>query len=295
MILPFLAYIKAFKSGCAGEVRLGALSQSFIFATADGSRTHSITLRYPVGKFITVDWGDEFTETKEGDDNTTNIVFSHTYGEVGDYDVTMLGDYKEITLILATIQALSGDISPWSNVFSKLTYLRIYANNFTGDMSGFHKMLAGTSATFEIQENNLSFENSAAWTGINTNIKIQDNNMSSSDIDNALIAFSGGAFVNRTLTMNGNNAARTLLSDEAIALLESNGNTVLVNVNEIPLDTYDLTDAGYSSAQIDTWLIALNAADLSNQLLIITGNGAPTDASLEARTAMGLRFVVIEN
>lgn len=82
--------------------------------------------------------------------------------------------------------------------------------------------------------------------------------------------------------------------------ISSTGLTLSVTMVEDPynnattLNDYDLTDMGYTSAQIDAWLIAQNDAGLSNKLLIITGNDAPTSASDTARAELAARYVVIE-
>jgi hypothetical protein len=213
----------------------------FAFATADGSKTHSISVRFPVGKTIIAYWGDGSNDSYDGNDNVS-VIMSHTYAGVGSYSIRLSGDYTSITLMLLTSQALSGDISGWS-VFTNNIYLRNYINLFTGDMSGLNAM--PIASVFELYQNDLSFESSDAWIGHNHNIRIDDNNMTSSDIDNAIIAFEGGSFSGRTIQMDGNNAAHTAASASALVSLRV-ANTVLVNE-----PVADFASADFASADFD--------------------------------------------
>jgi len=64
---------------------------------------------------------------------------------------------------------------------------------------------------------------------LGTNCQLQDNNMSSTQVDNALNSFANGPFINTTITLDGTNDVRTANSDAAVSTLVSNGCTVITN------------------------------------------------------------------
>jgi len=69
----------------------------------------------------------------------------------------------------------------------------------------------------------VSFESNTAWTGRDINVYLNDCLLSGTDVDNALIAFSGGSFTNKTINLGGINDPRTSASNAALAILQGNG------------------------------------------------------------------------
>ena len=75
----------------------------------------------------------------------------------------------------------------------------------------------------------ITFDTITAWIGHDYSIDIQDCALTSTMVDNALIAFAGGSFTGNLINVGGTNAARTSASDAALATLLAAGNSVNLN------------------------------------------------------------------
>ena len=249
-----------------------AVASVLPFATASADLSQSYTVKLPIGKSLTIDWGDGSSDDYAGNDNT-NVAVTHTYSGAGSYDIIFKGDYLDLTVLHCTSNFLTGDVSGWSALTS-LTYLSCDYNSLTGDVSGWSAMtsltdlscgsnsLTGdvsgwsalTSLTYlyctgnllsgdvsswsaltlltylSCYNNSLDFDNTTAWAALSLGATYFSNNaMTSTQVNNALIAFSGGPFLNTTIYLDGNNAARTAASDAAVSTLITAGCTVITN------------------------------------------------------------------
>ena len=72
----------------------------------------------------------------------------------------------------------------------------------------------------------INFNSQDAWNEIDCGVDLNGFVLTSGEVDNALIAFSGGSFLSRQINLSGSNAARTAASNGAVSTLEGNGNTV---------------------------------------------------------------------
>lgn len=140
-------------------------------------------------------------------------------------DTSSWGNLTGLTYLDCYSNNLSGDITSWSGL-TQLTSLRCYSNNFTGDASTWKTINIGAASIMIATNNNLSFNSSSPWTGRNFHFYFANNNFTSTDVDNALIALAGGSFTNKSINLGGTNATRTSASDAAIATLLASGNTL---------------------------------------------------------------------
>ena len=269
---------------------------SFTFATASADLSQSYLVRLPVGKTLTVDWGDGSEDSYAGND-AVDVVVTHTYAGAGSYDIKFKDDYLSLTYLRCDNNFLTGDVSGWS-ALTNLTYLYCHINSLTGDISGwsaltnidrlycFNNSLTGdvsgwsalTSLTYlncadnsltgdvsswsaltnltylfcnnnsltgdvsswsaltslaflRGDENSFDFDSVTNWAALDlgTYCQLQDNSMSSTQVDNALNSFANGPFLNTTIELDGTNDVRTPASDTAVTTLIANGCTVITN------------------------------------------------------------------
>ena len=222
----------------------------FTFLTNDYTDTQiDLVFQLPTGKSMVVFWGDGNSSAVNGND-TTDVSVSSTYSGAGTYYITLGGDYLDLTKINCDRTHVSGDVSGWSALTS-LTFLHCGGNSLTGDVSTWSALTSltrlycgGNSLTGDVStwsaltsltqlhcdSNSLDFDNTTAWTALSLGTTYFSNNsMTSTQVDNALIAFAGGPFLNTTIYLDGTNDARTPASDAALATLLAAGNDVRVN------------------------------------------------------------------
>ena len=147
------SFINAFRGGAklaARNARLLAnsnpLPTSMDFFIASNTFT-SVVLRFPVGKSITVHWGDDSSTVYNGNDET-NVTIGHTYASAGSYQMTLEGDFTELTYIKSTYKSMSGDISGWS-VLTNIEEIELAEAGVTGDISGWSAMTKARSISLD--------------------------------------------------------------------------------------------------------------------------------------------------
>ena len=98
-----------------------------------------------------------------------------------------------------------------------------------GDFSGCYTLTALTY--LNIGSNTIDFDYIKPWPALNCGIycMLNYNVMTSAQVDKVLIAFSLGPFASTTITLDGTNEAPTSASDEAVAILEAAGCTIVTN------------------------------------------------------------------
>lgn len=245
----------------------------FYLATSSTDTSVTISIRFPVGKSITVFWGDGDSNTYNGNDDLP-VSASHTYLDTSGYDIYMGGDYISITYLQCNSESLTGDVSGWS-VLTNLTYLNCFGNSLTGDVSSWSALtnlitlrcdynslsgdisswsslvnltyircnnnsftgdisswytLVNLSGDLHCDNNNLDFDSTTSWASLTlTGCRFYFNNLTSTQVDNILIAFAGGPFVNTNIEIQYGSGVRTSASDAAVATLVANGCTVYTN------------------------------------------------------------------
>jgi len=112
-----------------------------------------------------------------------------------------------------------------------LTNITINAGStrVVGDFSGCFTL---TQLTYlNISSNTIDFDYIHVWPALDMDIycNLSYNVMTSAQVDKVLIAFSLGPFANTTITLDGTNGAPTSASDEAVAILEAAGCTIITN------------------------------------------------------------------
>jgi len=244
--MPILKYNGlTVSSGGSGSLIL----PGFGFAEAGlGIGNPTIYFILPVGKTIRVMWGDGASDLYEGA-GAFPIDASHTYTDGRRHTITLAEDYLDITEIYV-VDNIGGDISGWAaltnlndisldagfsgvqlygdvsgfSALTNLTGIDLHGSNVTGDISGWRTLtnLTGNFALY-MPGTLVSFESNTAWTGRDINVYLNDCLLSGTDVDNALIAFSGGSFTNKTINLGGINDPRTSASNAALAILQGNG------------------------------------------------------------------------
>jgi hypothetical protein len=119
--------------------------------------------------------------------------------------------------------SVSGDISSWSTLTS-LVQISGFLTSVSGDISSWATMTSLTSLNLIFTS--IDFDTTTAWVGHDHSMSIRNCSMTSTQVDNAIIAFAGGSFVNKTITVITGNSARTAASDTAYNTLIAAGNTV---------------------------------------------------------------------
>ena len=119
-----------------GSIR--AVASVLPFATASADLVQDYTVKLPIGKTLTIDWGDGNSDDYAGND-TTDVAVTHTYAGAGSYDIIFKGDYTDLTTLLCNSNFLTGDVSGWSALTS-LTTLYCDNNFLTGDVSGWSSL-----------------------------------------------------------------------------------------------------------------------------------------------------------
>jgi hypothetical protein len=107
---------------------------------------------------------------------------------------------------------------------SLLNNLQFSNTLVTGDISGFYALPLLSFLWFDGCD--ISFSEANNWSfdaGYGNEIKLNDCNLTSDEVDNVLISFAGGSNSNFTMTIGGNNAIRTSVSDAALATLIGRG------------------------------------------------------------------------
>jgi len=250
--MPILKYNGlTVSSGGSGSLIL----PGFGFAQAGlGIGNPTIYFILPVGKLIRVMWGDGASDLYEGL-GAFPIDANHTYTDGIRHTITLAEDYLDISEIYI-VENIGGDVSGWSvltnltdlnldagfsgvqlygdvsglSALTNITSIGLQGSNVTGDISGWRTMtgLTGNFALY-MAGTLVSFNSSTAWTGVDAHVYLNDCLLSGSNVDNALIAFSGGSFANKTINLGGTNDSRTSASNAALAILQGNGCTVTVN------------------------------------------------------------------
>lgn len=177
------------------------LNTIFKVATANGSKALTIKFKALIGKSIIAYWGDGTSNTYNGNGAGTDVTMTKTYSGAGTYPISFGGNFLDLLSLDIQSNNLVGDVSGWS-VLTSLANMICYGNTIT-------------------------FASSAAWTGHNHTTSLKQNSLPSAQVDNAVIAFSGGSFASKTLSFDGTNQARTSASNAAVAILTGNGNTLI--------------------------------------------------------------------
>jgi len=158
----------------------------------------------------------------------TNLIYLRCDGNSLEGDVSSWSSLIRLNTLQCYNNSLTGDVSSWS-ALTILTYLRCNNNSLTGDVSSWSAL---TILTYlQCYNNSLDFDSSAAWTALNLglNCDFSSNSMSTTQVNNALIAFAGGPFTNTTIDLSSNTGPRDSDSDAAVATLITAGCTIITN------------------------------------------------------------------
>jgi len=153
----------------------------------------------------------------------SNLTFSNELA------VTMIGQ----TVTNGWLSPANGPMVNISNISKmvNVTNITLISNStrVVGDFSGCFTL---TQLTYLlIGSNTIDFDYIHAWPALNMGIycNLSYNVMTSAQVDKVLIAFSLGPFTNTAITLDGTNGAPTSASDEAVAILEAAGCTIISN------------------------------------------------------------------
>ena len=102
------------------------------YTTNADAQDGTIKLSLPADKKITIHWGDGNTTDITG--AVSYVEYTNTYAVIGDYDITVTGDYNDISyLALLGDGSYSGDIKYFPN--NLLDFRSAYENTFYGDLA----------------------------------------------------------------------------------------------------------------------------------------------------------------
>ena len=136
-------------------------TEAFTFATASADLSQSYTVRLPVGKTLTIDWGDGSEDSYSGN-GASSVTVTHTYAGAGSYDIKFKDDYLSLTYLNCNSNSLTGDVSSWSALVN-LTYLNCYNNSLTGDVSSWYAL---TNLTYLICSSNSLTGDVSSWSAL---------------------------------------------------------------------------------------------------------------------------------
>ncbi len=138
------------------NAHIGSKLRLLDFATADGSKTVNIKLRFPATESITVLWGDG-TETTKSGNGIIDVVFSKTYAGAGSYPIKLGGAWRETTYFNANNNALSGDLGKFPiHELTNLSSFYLNNNSFTGDLSGWDISGLVNLSAFSLYDNSFT-------------------------------------------------------------------------------------------------------------------------------------------
>jgi len=150
-------------------------------------------------------------------------------GNIGNYNVLTKLKYLDISHT-----AITGDILNWSGGMNLIEHIDIHDTALIGDVSQFFNF---DNIVFIMgDDTNTEWSTTDGWLA-KDNISLSFNSAGwiSDDVDDCLISLAGGGIpedciLNSYIDIAGTNDVRTAASDLAIALLNWNGNTVIVNI-----------------------------------------------------------------
>ena len=209
------------------------------------------------GRTIIVDFGDGTIKTYTLDP-TTNVAVTHTYSGSKPYTILIYGDLNDLTKVdlsnygysvyfdvgqvadlpgLTTLQLrgnseLQGDISLLSNMINATSF-QLYQSALHGNLN----VIANLPSTaqyvyvYGLTGGKVTYTTTTMPAFNNINLRLQDNNLTSAEVDQILIDLAASSVSGSTCTLllNGTNAARTSASDAAVTTLTGNGWTVTTN------------------------------------------------------------------
>ncbi len=221
------------------------------------SATFSANFLGTSGRSITVDFGDGTIKNYDLDPSV-NVAVSHTYTVSNTCTILIYGDLNDLTKVdlsnygysvyfdigqiadlinLTTLQLrgnneLQGDISLIKNMV-KLTSCQLYQSALKGDLSVLANLPANALYIYAygLTGGTITYTSTTLKSWNNTILRLQDNNLTASEVDQILIDLAAASVSGSTsqVRLDGSNAARTSASDAAVSTLTSNGWTVTTN------------------------------------------------------------------
>jgi len=154
---------------------------------------------------------------------TANLTFSNELA------VIKIGQ----TVTNGWLSPANGPMVNISNISKMVNVTNItLSGNSTRVVGNFSGCFTLTQLTYlNISSNTIDFDYIYTWPALSMGIycNLSYNVMTSAQVDKVLIAFSLGPFANTTITLDGTNGAPTSASDEAVAILEAAGCTIVSN------------------------------------------------------------------
>jgi hypothetical protein len=186
----------------------------------------SINLGWQLSKFYgdISFWGNRYTALES----------ISVFGNGADLVMNVTGNISNFSKLpnLSYLDTAYSNVDLDLSYFKDTTTLTFFTVNncpgVHGDASTLKSLINLTALRVD-NTTNVTFNSQDAWVGHNHTIFMDDCNFSSGNVDNALIAFSGGNFASKLIQLDGTNGARTSLSDTAKSVLLAANNTVTVN------------------------------------------------------------------
>ena len=214
-------------------------------STGTGAGVVTFKLEVIEDIILTLDGVGKFYDNIDGTDNegTTRIITAGALRTVYlkvTSGVANMTFSNELAVIKIGSTSTNGWLSPANGPMVNISNLCKMVNltNITltsgstrvvGDFSGCYTLTALTY--LNIGSNTIDFDHIRPWPALGMGIYcyLNYNVMTAAQVDKVLIAFSLGPFANTTITLDGTNEAPTSASDEAVAILEAAGCTIVTN------------------------------------------------------------------
>ena len=216
------------------------------YTTNADSQDGTIKLSLPADKKITIHWGDGNTTEITG--AVTTIEYTNTYAVTGTYDITVTGDYNDISYLKFTGSGnWSGDVKYLPN--NLFEFFSLTTNTFSGDIAN----LPATLTRVYVSGSNTITGNLANLPSGLTALYVYGNNTITGDIVNLPVSL-------QYCYVYGNNTVTGDLADIPASILtfNINGDNIIYGdladlpANIVSLKLYGLNViSGYTSPR--TW------------------------------------------
>jgi len=204
----------------------GTNPSAIIQTTETGSTT--VTLRGQTGHSVFINWGDGTVEEIDLLGTGTNVNAVHDYQSLaGTKDIKLYDGLGSLTRFIAAANTdYTGSLDQVVNMIN-LTYLNVRTTSFSSSLKPLVEGLTVMS-TLVAYETSLSYEASTLSSAL-VSISCYDNGWSAAEVDQIIIDVDTAGASGGTLSIAGDNAARTAASDAALASIVGDGWTVTVN------------------------------------------------------------------
>jgi hypothetical protein len=279
-----MSEIKALHEQCKlinATAGLGVVSTTF---TTVDTATLAIRTRGPANTGMWVDWGDGSSEWIEHIGTGSDVNTSHAYGGAPGFKLlTFSGNLSAVTYFRSTDTLFGGDIANL-DVFTGATYFNFYLTAVVGDISVFNGFTLPSTIGLADTDVSGNISNLSAIVSL-TALDLWRTSITGDII--SLIALTSLTYLNAHDTaLSGDVGDLSTLTSLTTLNLETT--SVTYGTTTLPAwsnCTISLQDNAWSVAEVDNFLIDLDAAGGTNGTLNIAGTNSAHSAASNAALA----------